>query len=122
MNWIVTIQTKTSQIIDVPIRGYIQIEDAKLAALSQTGAATVLYAMPDYSSSSSNSNNSSYASGDFNLPDDMNSLEVLSFCVGAVLFCVSMLLFSTNILLFSIFLIFTSFIHYLIRKVKDKLF
>lgn len=122
MNWIVTVQTENSQIIDVPIKGYMHIEDASRAALSITGAEKVLYTKPDYSSDTSSSDTSNshqtyYVSYD---DDDVTLTEgllLLGAGLGFFASIVSPQLFTLTCILF-----ISAIVHYIIRKVKETLF
>ena len=121
MNWIVTVQTENSQIIDVPVKGYIQIKDAENAALGMTGAVKVLYAVPDYSSSTHSSGIlPQQQTSNTNYDSDLNLLEgVLLLLSGIGIFASIVIpqLFSLTWVLLAI-----AIIHYIIRKAKDELF
>lgn len=120
-NWIVTVQTENYQVIEVPIRGYNNPEDAKRAALSQTGASTVLYTVRDYSQEKSarqETNSSSYVGG--NSDDDLNEVEAYLLIGGALSSFVGIL--APPILNLSIILFIATFAHYFIRKIKEELF
>lgn len=123
MNWIVTVQTENSQIIDVPIKGYMHIEDASRAALSITGAEKVLYTKPDYSSDTSSSDTSNshqthYVS--YNIDDDVTLTEGLLILGTGLGFFASIL--SPQFFTITCILFISAIVHYIIRKVKENLF
>lgn len=118
MNWIVTVQTEQSQIIEVSVQGYIQIRDAERAALSQTGASKVLYAIPDYSSDSSGTN-SSQSSSYVSYDNDMDLVEGLLMMGAGVLILLGIA--SVELAMLGAVLLTSAFIHYLIRKIREHL-
>lgn len=119
MNWLITVQTENSQIIVVPIRGYIQKDDAVRAALSQTGTSTVLYAQPDYSQEKKVSESTSSGTYDSEALD-LNELEAYLLIGAALSTFVGIV--ASPILSLSIILYIATFAHYFIRKIKEELF
>lgn len=117
-NWIVTVQTDSSQIKEVFVEDYIQPDDAARAALSQTGAAEVLYVMPDYSYESKSSSGTSSSSYQTNVGygSDLNMLEGFLLMFAGI--CIFLGMFSLPILQLSGILFASCFVHYIIRKLK----
>lgn len=120
-NWIVTVQTDSSQIKEVFVEDYNHPEDAAQAALSQTGASKVLYTIEDYSyNSTSSSGTGSYDSSSTTSYDsDLNGLEGGLLILAAISLFFGM--FSTLFLSISIILFISTFAHYIIRKIKEEL-
>lgn len=120
-NWIVTVQTDSSQIKEVFVEDYNHPEDAAQAALSQTGASKVLYTIEDYSyNSTSSSGTGSYDSSSITSYDsDLNGVEGGLLIFAAIFLILGM--FSTLFLIISIILFISTFAHYIIRKIKEEL-
>lgn len=117
-NWRVTVQTDSSQIKEVFVEDYIQPDDAARAALSQTGAAEVLYVIPDYSyeSKSSSGTSSSTYNTNVSYDSDLNMLEGFLLMFAGI--CIFLGMFSLPILQLSGILFVSCFVHYIIRKLK----
>lgn len=120
-NWIVTVQTDSSQIKDVFVEDYNHPEDAAQAAISQTGASKVLYTIEDYSyKSTSSSGMDGYDdSSTTSYDSDLNGVEGGLLIFAAIFLILGM--FSALFLNISIILFISTFAHYIIRKIKEEL-
>jgi hypothetical protein len=120
-NWIVTVQTDSSQIKEVFVEDYNHPEDAAQAALSQTGASKVLYTIEDYSyKSTSSSGTGSYdGSSTTSYDSDLNGVEGGLLCLAGISIFLGM--FSKVFFNIFIILLISTFAHYIIRKIKEEL-
>jgi hypothetical protein len=119
MDWNVTVQLDNSQIKDIRIHDVTQREDAVKMALSQTGASSVISAMPMYSASSSKSS-SNQPRAYYSIGNELNGFEGLFMLIGGLMFLGG--LFLPGLFMLGFALIISAAVLAVLRNVKDDLF